>query len=463
MNKKGFTLVELMVVIIVMGLLAAIAVPKLFGMIAKSRASEVQPAAAAYVKLQKAFIAEKGGVGTWKSIGYAAPGKRTKSETAETYNTDYFAYGGSDIQIGSTIKPKFTETLGEGKIGWVAENLSSLNDCAAGNKWVVTVYPVNDTTVEYRLVSKFASNCSMLVSNWNQSDYGVTYMDSEFEDAKLVEGPEDIALSSATSSSSTTSSSSFDATAAACIGNGSFLDGKKNGWEKPSSKHYPCYLLKMQFFAASILECTQTANGNGQGHTKGEGSKEFEACLHFGFTDYGKSEVCKNYKKYCDESSNTSTTSSASTSTSSSSSVNSNPSSSTTGSGSGGTPVTNSSSSVSSSSVASSSSVEPLSVSCPGDQTKKSDGKPFGPLYVGSASGCENGNCSWTITRSGGGESSYTTGSGNNSEGADFHFTDTASRYNNTSYTYKIKVKRGSGGQNNEDDCSFIIKFKNNP
>lgn len=447
MNKKGFTLVELMVVIIVMGLLAAIAVPKLFGMIAKSRASEVQPAAAAYVKLQKAFIAEKGGVGTWKSIGYAAPGKRTKSETAETYNTDYFAYGGSDIQIGSTIKPKFTETLGEGKIGWVAENLSSLNDCAAGNKWVVTVYPVNDTTVEYRLVSKFASNCSMLVSNWNQSDYGVTYMDSEFEDAKLVKGPEDIALSLATSSSSTTSSSSFDATAAACIGNGSFLDGKKNGWEKPSSNHYPCYLLKMQFFAASILECTQTANGNGQGHIKGEGSKEFEACLHFGFTDYGKSEVCKNYKKYCDESSNTSTTSSASTSTSSSSSVNSSSSSSTTGSGSGGTPVTNSSSS-----VASSSSVDLGTPKCPTYGIKKISVKVTDSFAI-NAAGCEKTNCSCVITRT----KPKSKLLGSNDGSCTFTEDDPPSN-NNTTYYYTLMVKRG----NESKSCDFTITFKNN-
>ena len=71
MKKQGFTLIELMVVIVIMGILAAVAVPKLFGMIAKSKASEVGPAAGEYIKLQDAYVSETGVYyGDWKLIGY---------------------------------------------------------------------------------------------------------------------------------------------------------------------------------------------------------------------------------------------------------------------------------------------------------------------------------------------------------------------------------------------------------
>ena len=62
-----------MVVIVIMGILAAVAVPKLFSMIAKSKASEVGPAAGTYVHLQDTYGSEKDAVGDWTQIGYKAP------------------------------------------------------------------------------------------------------------------------------------------------------------------------------------------------------------------------------------------------------------------------------------------------------------------------------------------------------------------------------------------------------
>ena len=161
MKKQGFTLIELMVVIVIMGILAAVAVPKLFGMIAKSKASEVGPAAGTYVKLQDAYVAETGAYyGQFATIGYEVPGTKSSDNTVGTTSNFKFEQQGSyDATQGTASLTASSELV------WQATNLLKLNDCGGNNaNW--KLYIKGGTGGQYGWENEMGTNCDVLTPSF---------------------------------------------------------------------------------------------------------------------------------------------------------------------------------------------------------------------------------------------------------------------------------------------------------
>ena len=149
MKKQGFSLIELMVVIVIMGVLAAVAVPKLFGQMDKAKAAELGLAAGTYIKMQDTYIHEQHKGGTWQSIGYKSPAGNFSGKASTStfeYDADQSTYN------------------------WTASSIVGLNSCAQGKKWFVNfLFEQSPDHAQYWVSSDDVANCiSSLTPNFSK-------------------------------------------------------------------------------------------------------------------------------------------------------------------------------------------------------------------------------------------------------------------------------------------------------
>jgi prepilin-type N-terminal cleavage/methylation domain-containing protein len=135
--KKGFTLIELMVVIVIIGILAAVAIPKLFRMSAKAKAQEVGPAAGTWVKMQLAYNMETGEWGDAAKISYILPGDASGVTSNFTYTVPTGSATSASWKAVSAFAADVCDKASEwsaelGKYGTVSE-MKILNQGSKGD------------------------------------------------------------------------------------------------------------------------------------------------------------------------------------------------------------------------------------------------------------------------------------------------------------------------------------------
>ena len=139
MRIKGFTLVELMVVILIVGILAAVAVPLMSGRIDSAKWSEGKAAAGTIASALRAYAAEKGNFASAPSL--ATVGLSSNDLDGTYFSNESYALTSASAS-GGQVSFVITVTAGDSTRSSAPTTPAVVTlTCNAANSYVATWSP----------------------------------------------------------------------------------------------------------------------------------------------------------------------------------------------------------------------------------------------------------------------------------------------------------------------------------
>ena len=148
-SQKGFTLIELMIVVAIIGILAAIAIPNFLRYQAKSRQAEAKTNLGAVFVAETAFFAEQSRYGSFAEIGYALAGTTNRytyrspanggaAGSAASIGNDQISCGApAGCTVETDAAPRVPSAAALAPTGFTASAVTNLDSDATIDGWTV--------------------------------------------------------------------------------------------------------------------------------------------------------------------------------------------------------------------------------------------------------------------------------------------------------------------------------------